>query len=245
MKNDRKVRTIIITAAVNAELSLLVRDTAAAKITFKGIPALYEWDCRGNKVYFAETGLGKVNAAVNSAVLVREFSPDFLINTGCAGAYAASGLSVGDIAAASSEIYGDEGVLIPSGWQSLEYMGYPLVEAKGERYFNEIPLSPPMAGKALAVAESLGIPLRVGRFVTVSTCSGTAARGAELSRRFGALCESMEGAAAAHVALVYGIDCLEIRGISNMVEDRDLSRWDIGGAVTNVQKFIRAFVEEL
>jgi len=245
MKYNRKVRTIIVTAAVNVELSLLVRDTGAAKISFKGMPALHEWNSRGKKVYFAETGLGKVNAAVNSAALVREFSPDILISTGCAGAYTASGLSVGDIAAASSEIYGDEGVLTPSGWQSLEYMGFPLAVAKGERYFNEIPLSPSMTEKAVALAETLGVPLRVGKFVTVSTCSGTAARGADLSRRFGALCESMEGAAAAHVALVHGLDCLEIRGISNMVEDRDLSRWDIAGAVTNAQRFIRAFVEEL
>ncbi len=239
------MRTILITAAVDAELSLLVRELGAVKRKYGRMPALYEWNSPEKMVFLAETGLGKVNAAVNSASLINEFSPDILINTGCAGAYVTSGLSVGDIAAASSEIYGDEGVLTPSGWQPLEFVGFPLAEVKGERYFNEIPLSPSMGEKALVVADFLGIPLRTGKFVTVSTCSGTAARGDELSRRFNAICESMEGAAVAHVALMYGLDCLEVRGISNMVEDRDLSRWNIADAVIKAQRFIHAFVDVL
>ncbi|MQA92922.1 MAG: hypothetical protein GEU90_22310, partial [Gemmatimonas sp.] len=42
-----------------------------------------------------------------------------------------------------------------------------------------------------------------------------------------ALCETMEGAAYAHVAAFYGVPFAEIRGISNLVEDRDTSRWRI------------------
>jgi futalosine hydrolase len=239
------VRTILVTAAVNVELSLLLRDMGAVKRKYKGVPALYECNFPGKKVFLAETGMGKVNAALSSTSLVHAFAPDILINTGCAGAYVTSGLSVGNIAAASSEIYGDEGVLTRSGWQPLEYIGIPLAEVNGARYFNEIPLSPLMAGKALMVAGTLGIPLRTGKFVTVSTGSGTAARGAELSSRFDAICESMEGAAVAHVALMHGLDCLEVRGISNMVEERDLSRWNVGDAVAKAQRFIRAFVEAL
>jgi futalosine hydrolase len=55
----------------------------------------------------------------------------------------------------------------------------------------------------------------------------------------------MEGAAIALVALRYGIPCLEIRGISNLVEDRDLARWDIAKAVEAAQRFVIKVVEEL
>ncbi len=237
------MKTILITAAVNVELSLLVREMGAVERKYKGISGVYEWNSPGKTVFLAETGLGKVNAAMNTATLVREFSPDILVNTGCAGAYATSGLAVGDIAAARSEIYGDEGVITSSGWQPLEFMGFPLAEVNGERYYNEIPLSRTLAKRSLVVADGLGIPLRLGKFVTVSTCSGTSARGAELSRRFDGICESMEGAAVAHVALVHGVECLEIRGISNIVEDRDLSRWNIAEAAAKVQRFIREFIE--
>jgi futalosine hydrolase len=44
---------------------------------------------------------------------------------------------------------------------------------------------------------------------------------------------------------MHGLDCLEVRGISNMVEDRDLSRWNVGDAVAKAQRFIRAFLEAL
>lgn len=239
------MRTILVTAAVEIELSFLVRELDAEMRRHEGIPPFHEWCSPNLKVLLALTGMGKVNAAMTSTALVRAFHPDILINTGCAGAYAASGLSVGDIAAASSETYGDEGVLTPSGWQPLESIGIPLAEVDGRRYFNEIPLSPSMTMKARTVADTLGISLRTGKFVTVSTCSGTADRGAELSGRFDALCESMEGAAVAHVALIHGLDCLEVRGISNMVEDRDLSRWNIAEAAAKAQQFILPFIETM
>ena len=67
----------------------------------------------------------------------------------------------------------------------------------------------------------------------------------ELARRYQAVCENMEGAAVALVALRYGIPCLEIRGISNLVEDRDMSRWDIGLAVEAAQRFVLKVIVEL
>jgi len=89
------------------------------------------------------------------------------------------------------------------------------------------------------------LTLHIGRFVTVSTVSGTMAQGIALSSRFGGICENMEGGAAAQVALLYGVDCLEIRGVSNLVEDRDLSRWDMALATQRVQEFIPRFIGAL
>jgi futalosine hydrolase len=97
----------------------------------------------------------------------------------------------------------------------------------------------------MKLAGSHGVRLVRGRFVTVSSCSGTKERGQELARRHQAVCENMEGAAIALTALRYGIPCLEIRGISNLVEDRDLSRWDISRAVEAAQRFVIKIIEEL
>jgi futalosine hydrolase len=193
----------------------------------------------------AVTGMGKVNAAAAITALLERHQPVLIINTGCAGAYPGSGLAVGDLALATTEVYGDEGVLTPSGWESLEFIGIPALEWKGNRYFNEIPLSFSASEKAMQLAVALGLPIRRGRFVTVSTCSGTKSKGEELFNRFGGICENMEGAAAAQVALIYGVDCLEVRGVSNMVEDRDLSRWNIPHAVERVQRFVLKFIETL
>ena len=80
--------------------------------------------------------------------------------------------------------------------------------------------------------------IHIGTFVTLSTCTGTSDRAAELDTHYNGLCENMEGAAAAQVATLHNIPWLEIRGISNIVEDRDLNKWDIPRAAEAAQKAV-------
>lgn len=190
-------------------------------------------------------GVGKANAAAATAVMVERYFPQMVINVGCAGAYARSGLAVGQLAIADSELLGDEGVLLPSNWQDLAFMNIPSVTRGTQRYYNRIPLSKHAAETAVQLAEYHGVPLKRGAFVTVSTCSGSRARGDELTARYGAIAESMEGGAVAQICLRYGVDCLEIRGISNLVVDRDLKGWDIPRAVEAAQRFVLKFLERM
>jgi futalosine hydrolase len=234
---------VLVTAATERELSLLVRSIDARELPKVGPFRVHEGMAGGTRMLLSVSGVGKVNAAAAVALLLDRFHPSLLVNCGCGGAYAASGLELGHLAIASSESYGDEGVETPDGWQDLDAMGIPLVSREGSRCFNEIPLSLTAAERAVRLAEALGVPCRRGKFVTVSTCSGTAARGRELGNRFNAICESMEGAAVAHMALLWGVTCLEVRGISNRVEDRDLSTWDLQGAVEAAQRFVLKYIE--
>ena len=55
----------------------------------------------------------------------------------------------------------------------------------------------------------------------------------------------MEGAAVVQACLRCSVDCLEIRGISNMVEERDLKKWDITIAVEAAQRFVLKYIEEM
>ncbi len=239
------MKPVFVTASTVQELSLLIRIIGAAQDESIIFPEIHRGRIGQRQVIIAVTGVGKVNAASAVTLLLQQASPEFLINTGCAGAYAESGLAVGDLAVATSEIHADEGVLTADGWQSLELIGIPLITRRGKAYFNEFPLSLQATRKALNLATALGLPMKQGKFLTVSTCSGTSVQGAELVSRYSGICENMEGAAVAQVAMLFGIDCLEIRGISNMVEDRDLSLWDIPRAAEAAQRFILKFIEEL
>ena len=48
----------------------------------------------------------------------------------------------------------------------------------------------------------------------------------------------MEGAAVAHVALLHGIAVGEVRGISNLVTNRDKSSWELARAATAAQQAV-------
>jgi len=114
-----------------------------------------------------------------------------------------------------------------------------------QRFYNEIPLSVQPVENALKLAATCGISLVQGRFVTVSTCSGSDQKSEELARRCAAVGENMEGAAVALTCLRYGVDCLEIRGISNLVEERNMAAWDIGRAVEAAQHFVLRYLRAM
>jgi len=239
------MKPIIVTAATNMEISLLISQLEGGGRIISGHREIFEGMIAGKRTILAMTGIGKVNAASATTALREHFEPESLINTGCAGAYEGGGLAVGGLAIATAELFGDEGVMTPEGWRSMELIGIPALSRNGEDYFNRFPLTRWAIDKAIYVAETEGITLQQGEFVTLSTASGSAERGAELFRRFGGICENMEGGAVAHVAAFYGVDCMEIRGISNMVEDRDPARWDIPLAVELAQRFIAKFIAAL
>jgi futalosine hydrolase len=235
---------IIVTASTPMELSLLIDAASAVPMVGVGHLPAFRGAIGGREVILAVTGIGKVNAASALTVLMERFRPEFLVNTGCGGAFHGTGLSVGELAIASSETFADEGVQTPEGWKGLDLIGIPIVQAGEERIFNTVGLPGEVAAGALLCAREHGFRAQTGPFLTVSTCSGTTRHGEELLRRFPGICENMEGAALAQVALIYGVPLLEVRGISNMVEDRDLAGWDIKRAVAEVQKFLAIYLKE-
>jgi futalosine hydrolase len=190
-------------------------------------------------------GIGAVNTAYALAgCLIGQARPSLVIQTGIAGAYVPAGVEVGSVLIATDEMYGDVGVITPSGWLPADVIGIPLVEARGGRppRFNEFPCDPGL----VAAAAAIGGPLvaRTGRFLTLSQVTGVRELGDALYRRFNALCESMEGAAAAHVCALHDIPFLEVRGVSNLVEDRDRDAWRIADAVRAAQAVTRRLIEQ-
>jgi futalosine hydrolase len=196
----------------------------------------------GVPVILLPCGMGKTNAAHGATALLESRPVRGLMGFGVGGAYPGSGLGVGDVALASHAVYGDEGVAAPGGWIDTEGIGIPLVERGSRRWFNAFDADAARVEAARRALEAAGITARVGPFVTVSACSGTGARGLELAARLGGLVEGMEGAALAHVATLYDVPFLELRAISNAVEDRDLGRWRLREAAEAVQRAARVVV---
>ena len=184
------------------------------------------------------TGIGSVNAAHALTCQLEGQLPDLVIQFGIGGAYVPTGLPIQSVVLATEEIYGDVGVVTPNGWKPADEIGIPLVHGDPP-HFNRFPLDSRLVATA---AEICGA--QCGPFVTVSQCSGVQAVGDALHARFNALCESMEGAAAAHICTLYNVPFLEVRGISNLVEDRDPTRWDIPGAADAAQSAVIKIIND-
>lgn len=179
-------------------------------------------------VAIVRTGVGPVNAAHAVTLFVARERPTVIVVCGVGGAYPSSGLHVGDVVCAESECYGDLGATSPGGFLDMEALGFPIVEAPAPLY-NVLPM------------QVFPVQQRVP-FITMTTCTGTAVAAREIEARTGGAVESMEGAAIAHVAHLHGVPVGEVRGISNIVSDRDTRAWRLKEAATASQEALLSWI---
>ena len=239
-----KTRTIGLISAVRLEGSRYIKTLRPVRGAVSHLsPPFFSGRLSGIKAVYAVSGIGKVNAAHATTLMIERFQPDLIINFGVGGAYPSSGMSTGDVAIARREIYADEGIHIKNDFLTLEAIGIPLVRSGRKRWFNDFLLENRSTRKVLshsvaAFQKERSYSIKTGAFATVSACTGTAKRAREIERRLGVICENMEGAAVAHICAIYGVPMIEIRGISNLVEDRNRDSWDIETAADHCQQTV-------
>ncbi|WP_448211780.1 5'-methylthioadenosine/S-adenosylhomocysteine nucleosidase [Colwellia sp. MEBiC06753] len=69
----------------------------------------HQGQLNGNDIVIVQSGIGKVAAALATALLIDKFSPDYVVNTGSAGGFEQS-LKVGDVVISSEVRYHDVNV---------------------------------------------------------------------------------------------------------------------------------------
>jgi len=215
----------LVTAATEYEMKPFLAHCAPA-----GIPHLL-------------TGIGPMETAVRLGAWLHRHGKNLagVINFGVAGAYVQSGRQKGpgilDICVAEREVLGDLGVCLHDRIERF---------TAGElKVPDTFAAEPDLVKKMRKFFLDEKIPCFPGTFVTVNCASGTASRGNMLARQFGGLCENMEGAAVARVCSEFNLPWLEIRCISNVVEDRDTSRWQLQQACVRSAQVTAAFVGHL
>ena len=214
---------LLILAAAPIETVLLRKNMVNPQELSCGFHHVFSGTLQGQKVLLAHGGIGSVNMAIELMRLLNEHSPLAVFLTGCAGCYPGSGLQVGDLALADKEIYGDLGVQTADGFISLAQLNIPqdahLAPVVRQNFNFDTDL--------LLWAKDILPDAACGPFVTLNCCSGTPNLSDEIEQRTGAICENMEGAAAAQVCAEFKLPLLELRGISNPTGTRDPKHWDI------------------
>ncbi len=168
-------------------------------------------------------GVGPVETALRLTQFLakQHHTVDLVVSFGIGGAYINGeneypGLL--DICLAESEIAGDFGICMDN---SMQYFEKPLSGGVEYRVSQQWLYT---CGQILIQEQ---IDFYSGTFITVNSVSGTKKRGDMLQRRWNGLCENMEGAAVARVCREFGLPFVELRSISNLVEDRNPASWKL------------------
>lgn len=188
---------------------------------------------RGDGWVWLECGIGKVNTALTLAAYAQRHRVERALLFGIAGAYLDSGLEIGDAALAEKEIQADLGVK-DGGMKGL---GFPTLTVHDDHFHNRFPLDKAFTAE---LKKKLGLSTR--RFLTRDLVSENPSEAKQLSLKWEADLENMEGAAFAQSCLWLGIAGAELRSISNTAGVRDKSQWRTKQAVESLEAQISKLI---
>jgi adenosylhomocysteine nucleosidase len=183
-------------------------------------------EMEGRRVVLARTGVGKVNAAMVTTLLIEHFRPSEVIVTGLAGGINPD-LLPGDIVIAERTAQHDLGSLTPDGLRNWGVRN----PVTGERN----PIFFPADARLLELAERSGqgiafekiktdVTIRIPQVITGVVVTGdvfvsSSAQRLQLRQNLQADAVEMEGAAAAQICWQQSIPCLVVRCLSDIADE--------------------------
>ncbi|WP_209122123.1 5'-methylthioadenosine/adenosylhomocysteine nucleosidase [Alkalihalobacillus sp. BA299] len=194
-----------IIGAMNEEIELMKEEmeiekkTKIAKITF------YSGTMENHKIVLCKSGVGKVNAALTTQILIDHFHIEKIIFTGVAGALEPS-LNIGDIVISTSAIQHDIDAS-PLGFKRGEI---PMFE-----HTSDFPADSSLIELAKKVSKQLDIQVVKGKVLSGDQFIASQELVHELHETFSGACVEMEGSAVAQAAMLNEIPYVIIRSISD------------------------------
>lgn len=152
---------------------------------------------------------GKVNAALCTQIMIAEYRPGLILNSGVAGGIGAD-VHIGDLVISSAVVQHDMDTS-PLGDKKGYLSGIGLIR---------IPASPRLVETLAAAAKEVySGTVHVGVIATGDQFICSAEKLHELQREFGAVACEMEGGAVGHVCLANGVEFAVLRAISDNADD--------------------------
>ncbi|NHN28492.1 5'-methylthioadenosine/adenosylhomocysteine nucleosidase [Paenibacillus agricola] len=197
-----------IIGAMKEEIALFLGQMEQVQISEKAKIQFMDGFFHGKKVVLCKSGVGKVNAAVTTQILIDSFGVDAIIFTGVAGAVD-PGLNVGDIVVASELLQHD---------MDVTALGFP----RGTIPFEDISLfvTDERLRQAAVEASTELFPGRVhvGRILSGDQFIASRETVAKLYSELQGACTEMEGAAVAQVCAMNSIPQVVIRSMSDKAD---------------------------
>lgn len=227
--------TIGIIGAMDEEVALLKETMANKKEVIAAGYEITEGTLSDKPVVLLKSGIGKVNAALATSMLVERYAPEAIINTGSAGGFA-SNLEVGDIVISDSVVHHDVDVT------AFDYV------------YGQVPQMPPafQADQELVqLAKSVidqfpDTNAEIGLIATGDSFMSDPERVAFVRDKFPAmLAAEMEAAAVAQVSYHYGTPFVIVRALSDIAGKESSVSFDafLDQAARNAATLIIKMVE--
>lgn len=185
------------------------------------------------EVDFLVTGIGTTLMTFHLTQTLNEFNYNLIINLGIAGSFTRD-LEIGEVVQVTTDEFADLGIEKKNRFLTLFESGF--ID------YNEFPFE---KGVLKASSTNFFSDLKKVKAITSNKSSGRESSIAEILEKFQPQVESMEGAAFFYVCTLMGTKCIQIRAISNFIEPRDSSKWDIPLALENLKNtFLQGIYKE-
>lgn len=198
-----------IIGAMAVEIATLKENMSGMRESCRAGMTFHEGQLEGLDVVVVQSGVGKVNAAMCTQILIDCFGVTHVVNTGIAGSLCAE-LDIGDLVISRDAVHHDF---------DLHFWDYPIGRVPGMDV-TAFPADRQLMEYAFAAAEAIN----PGHTRTGSVASGdqficSKAQKDQIIADTGAICAEMEGASIAHTAYRNGIPFVILRAISDKADD--------------------------
>ena len=187
-----------------------------------------------NEVDILITGVGIPATVYHLTKKLMNEKYDFVIQAGIAGT-TSNQLKLGDVVGIKEDTFGDIGIEENGQMQTLFETGF--LEK------DEFPFTNGWLVNANKILEKVSLPLV--KAISVNKVSDNNIQNKLAFEKFNTDVESMEGAAFHYVCLQQKTNFLQLRSISNLVGERDKSKWEMQPAIENLNKELLKIVDTL
>lgn len=192
-----------------------------------------------DKVILQKSGIGKVNAAIQAVEMIRQFQPDCIISTGCAGGNG-DDVNVQDVVVSTQLAYHD----VYCG-EAIGHSVYGQVQGLPPRFEAD----PSLLEKALSLSLPKGLKVHPGLIVTGDWFVDTKEKMREIVGHFPeAKAVDMESCAIAQACYINKVPFISFRVISDIpLRDTDASMYhDFWNTIAqNSFQVTKTFIESL
>ena len=236
-RQDDDIRYGVI-GAMTEEVEMLKKDMVISNtVELYGV-SFYEGKLAGKKVVVVYSGIGKVNAAVTTSLLIDHFKCSSVIFTGVAGSLD-NDIHIMDVVISEAVVHADFD-LTALGYEPGRLAEFDTRDIRADKSL--VAAAKNAAGKVISEENIYtGLIATSDRFVSDEELK------ANLTTAFGALCAEMEGAAVGQTAARAGVPFVIIRTISDNASEEGAGQFDdfLGLAAKHSEEIILNMLSDL